>query len=164
MRVHQRRHRLRIGGIEAGSGDGGIAGSVDGDEAAIAAGTSNAPYVARSGCPARRRRLKCLGRVYPFQNGLLQGRNVVRSPGLRPLCPLGLFRLGSVARAQGEGGLPTLEAGPFRSKQDRILGQRIAFYKKRLAPVSGNQIDFSLQVANDDGLIQYDALVAHGFS
>ena len=34
----------------------------------------------------------------------------------------------------------------------------------RLAPVSGNQVDFALQLGNDDILIQYDALAAHGFS
>ena len=161
LRFGQRSGIIRIGGIKAGGGDGGITGSVDGDEAAVAAGTRNAAYVARSGCPARRRRFKCLGRVCPRQNSLLQGGDVVR---YIPLCKLGLFSLGSVARAQGKGGLPPLEAGPFRSEQYCILGQHIAFRKKRLAPVSGNQVDFALQLGNDDILIQYDALAAHGFS
>ncbi|MNV35154.1 hypothetical protein D3C71_1265910 [compost metagenome] len=164
LRFGQRSGIIRIGGIKAGAGDSGITGSVDGDEAAVAAGTRNAAYVARSGCPARRRRFKCLGRVCPRQNRLLQGGDVVRYIPLPLLCQLGLFSLGSVARAQGEGGLPPLEAGPFRSKQYGILGQHIAFRKKRLAPVSGNQIDFALQLGNDDILIQYDALAAHGFS
>ncbi|MNE08834.1 hypothetical protein D3C80_1014930 [compost metagenome] len=164
LRFGQRSGIIRIGGIKAGGGDGGITGSVDGDEAAVAAGTSNAAYVARSGCPARRRRFKCLGRVCPRQNRLLQGGDVVRYIPLPLLCQLGLFSLGSVARAQGEGGLPPLEAGPLRSEQYCILGQHIAFRKKRLAPVSGNQVDFALQLGNDDILIQYDALAAHGFS
>ncbi|MNI20948.1 hypothetical protein D3C73_744460 [compost metagenome] len=161
LRFGQRSGIIRIGGIKAGGGDGGITGSVDGDEATVAAGTSNAAYVARSGCPARRRRFKCLGRVCPRQNRLLQGGDVVRYITLRQV---GLFRLGSVARAQGKGGLPPLEAGPFRSEQYCILGQHITFRKKRLAPVSGNQVDFALQLGNDDILIQYDALAAHGFS
>ncbi|MNX49381.1 hypothetical protein D3C86_799820 [compost metagenome] len=164
LRFGQRSGIIRIGGIKAGAGDSGITGSVDGDEAAVAAGTSNAAYVARSGCPARRRRFKCLGRVCPRQNRLLQGGDVVRYIPLPLLCQLGLFSLGSVARAQGEGGLPPLEAGPLRSEQYCILGQHIAFRKKRLAPVSGNQVDFALQLGNDDILIQYDALAAHGFS
>ena len=103
LRFGQRSGIIRIGGIKAGGGDGGITGSVDGDEAAVAAGASNAAYVARSGCPARRRRFKCLGRVCPRQNRLLQGGDVVRYITLRQL---GIFRLGSVARAQGKGGLP----------------------------------------------------------
>ncbi|MNG83559.1 hypothetical protein D3C79_422840 [compost metagenome] len=157
--------RVGLGsGIKTRRRYGGIAGTIYGDEATIAAGACNAADVACSGCPARRRRFKCLGRIRPRQNSLLQGGNIVRHIRRPLLRQLGFLRLGSVARAQGKGGLSPLEAGPLRRKQDRILGQHIAFGKKRLAPVSGNQIDFALQLGNDDILIQYDVLAAHGFS
>ena len=117
----------RVGTVKAGAGDGGIAGSVDGDEAAIATGARDAADVARSGCPARCRRFKRLGRIRPLQDGLLQGRDIVRHPGLRVLSELHLALFGRLARAKGEGGIPSLEAGTFRSKQHGILGQLIAF-------------------------------------
>lgn len=92
---------------------------------------------------------------------MLQGGDVIGCPRVRQH---GVTLFGALAGTQGERGLPSLEAGPFGRKQYRILGQYIAFCNESLAPVGGDQIHFALQVGNDDILIQYDALIAHGFS
>ena len=161
LRIHQRRRASRVRAVKACAGDGCITGTIDSDETAVAAGTSHAPRIACGRGSTRRRRFECLGGVGSVQNRLLQGGDVIGRTRVRQH---GVTLFGALAGTQGERSLPSLEAGPFGRKQYRILGQYIAFCNESLAPVGGDQIHFALQVGNDDILIQYDALIAHGFS
>ncbi len=162
-----------VGGIKSRRRYGGIAGTIYGDEAAIATGTGHTTYVATAcgrstaGCS----RFKRLGRVGPAQNGLLQSRYLIRSASGHILV-LGqqrrlrrfILSLLLVGRAQGESLVAAVETGALRSDKHRIPGQDIAFGKLLLAAICGDQVNVAFQLGNNDVLFQCDFMAAHVLS
>ena len=160
-----------VGSIKTGRRDGGITGTIDGNETTVATGASHTTNATTTG--GRRatcgRCFKCLGRVGATQDGLLQRRDVIGIARRHILGKLWLLRrfilnLLLVGRAQGESLVAAFEAGAFRSDQHRILGQDIAFGELLLAAISGHQVNLAFQLGNDDVLIQCDIVAAHVLS
>ncbi len=155
-----------VGRVETGLGDGGITGTVDSDEATVAAGTGHTAHATTGGrSPASSRGFKGLGRVGAPQDRLLQRIDIIRRTGCSILrqqgfCLLDLFT-GFFCGAQGELLLPPEKTPSLRRDDHCTFWHYITFSQQLAAAICGQQIDLSFQLGNGYALCQGNAIGDH---